>query len=191
MEEIAYLANVLVAGCSFQSRCFRAVEAADAVLATCNLGLENWPHRPSALPPGFLLRQDLVTVFRRGWSVLHERVCLHVARRLAETLSNLTCDDDEVQDQLAELSRRLKAQVDAGTPWRERDNLDVIAILDQSSWATLLGLVDECPVLPRAAEKPADGSRPLRVASGFEFISANSQIARVHDFVESLPERLL
>ena len=193
-EELAYLANVLVAGCSFESRRLRAVEAADAVLAVCNLGLENW-RRPGAaaaepsLPPEFLLRQDLVTVFRRGWSVLHERVCLYVAGRLVEVLSDLECDDGEVQDQLRDLSHRMKAQVDAGTPWRERDNLDVIAVLDQPSWATLLGLVDECPVVPKRVIAPA-GRRPLRLTSECEFISENTQLAWVREFVESLPARL-
>ena len=43
--EIAYLANVLVAGCAFRSRRFTKAEAAEAVLATCNLGLENRPPR--------------------------------------------------------------------------------------------------------------------------------------------------
>jgi hypothetical protein len=193
-EELAYLANVLMAGCSFASRRFRAVEAADAALAACNLGLENWQGfgagatRPG-LPPGFLVREDLVTVFRTGWSVLHEKVCLYVATRLVEILSGLTCDDDELQDQITDLSRRMKTQVEAGTPWRERDNLDVIAVLDQPSWAILLGLVDECPVVPKQAETPPH-KRPLRVAAEFEFISENRQITWVREFVESLPAKL-
>lgn len=193
-EELAYLANVLVAGCSFDSRRFRAVEAADAVLAVCNLGLENWrlpgatTTRPG-LPPGFLVRQDLVSVFRTGWSVLYEEVSVYVAKRLVNILSDLKCDDDEVQEQLTDLSRRMKAQLAAGTPWRERDNLDVLAILDQPSWATLLRLVDECPVVPRLAETPP-ATPPLRVTSEFEFISENAQITWVREFVESLPARL-
>jgi hypothetical protein len=193
-EELAYLSNVLIAGCSFASRRFRAVEAADAVLATCNLGLENWPRPGSTspdLPPSFLLGQDLVAVFRTGWSVLYEDVGLYVPERLVEILSELRCDDDLVQDQLGDLSRVLKAQVKAGTPWRARDELDVLAILDQPSWATLLGLVDECPVVPKVAPRPADGRPPLRVASEFEFISENRQITWVRDFLRSLPRTLV
>ena len=186
-EELAYLANVLIAGCSFASRRFRAVEAADAVLATCNLGLQNWPaDRPAA----FLMDQDLVTVFRRGWSVLYEEVGLCVARRLVKILSELRCDDDELEDQLGDLRRALTAQVKAGTPWRARDELDVIAILDPPSWQTLLGLVDECPVVPKV-ETTAGGRPPLRVSSEFEFISENRQIDWVRDFLRALPERLL
>ena len=43
--ELAYLANVIAAGASIQSRPVRTEEATDAVMAICNLGLENWPAR--------------------------------------------------------------------------------------------------------------------------------------------------
>src|SRR2546426_10140002 len=43
-EELAYLANTLIAGCSIQARVFTPQEASDAAAAFCNLGLENWPH---------------------------------------------------------------------------------------------------------------------------------------------------
>ena len=46
-EELAYLANTIMAGCSIQARPFTAHEASDAAAAVCNLGLENWP--PSGL----------------------------------------------------------------------------------------------------------------------------------------------
>jgi hypothetical protein len=190
-EELAYLANVLVAGCSFQSRRFRADEAADAALAVCNLGLENWAHAtlPPTLPPDFLLRQDLVAVFRTGWHILYEDVCLFVANRLVEALSDLRCDDRDIQKQIRDLFRRMKTQIAAGTPWRERENLDVIAILDQPSWAMLVNLLDEFPVVPRDActprEKPA-----LRVTMDFDFISENRQITWARNFAESLSETL-
>jgi hypothetical protein len=186
-EELAYLANVLVAGCSFQSRRFRAVEAADAVLAVCNLGLENWVH--PTLPPDFLLRQDLVTVFRTGWRILYEDVCLFAAKHLVEALSELRCDDRDIQNQITDLFRRMKTQAAAGTPWRERDNLNVIAILDPPSWAMLVNLVDECAVVPRNACTPSE-KPPLRVTTEFEFVSENCQIAWARDFAESLPALL-
>jgi hypothetical protein len=191
-EELAYLANVLVAGCSFQSRRFRADEAADAALAVCNLGLENWAHAavPAILSPDFLVRQNLVTVFRTGWRILYEDVCLFVANHLMEALADLRCDDRDIQRQIRDLFRRMKKQVAAGTPWLERENLDVIAILDLPSWTMLTNLLDEIPVVPRNActpsEKPA-----LRVTMDFDFISENRQIAWARDFAESLSEKLL
>jgi hypothetical protein len=180
--ELGYLANVLVAGCSFQSRRFRPVEAADAALAVCNFGLENWPPRwPEA--------RDLVTVFRVGWSVLQERVGLHVARELAQTVAHLKTRDAALRGELAALGRRIEAHLRTGRPWRVREGLDVVAILDAPSWATLRGLLDECPVVPRRVEGRA-GSRPRTVTNEFDFISENEQVAWVEDFVLSLPERL-
>ena len=54
MEELGYLANALMAGCSIQSRPFTAPEAWDAAIAVCNLGLENWP---TSLAPARRRRQ--------------------------------------------------------------------------------------------------------------------------------------
>ena len=119
---------------------------------------------------------DLVTVFRWGWSVLHERVGLHTARMLVEILSRLKSDNGGLYGHLAELRDGLRRQLDEGTPWRERDNLDALAALDLPTWSVLVGLVDQCPVVP---------GRP----SGLEFIAENRQVEWVHRFLRSLPER--
>jgi hypothetical protein len=116
-------------------------------------------------------------------------VCLHAARRLVEVLPRLSSGDDEVQRDLVALHRRLQYETRWRTPWRVRDHLDVLAILDPPSWSVLLGLIDECPVLPRAAAE-TKGSRPTRLATEIEFVSSNRQVAWVHDFAASLPERL-
>jgi hypothetical protein len=181
MEELGFVANVLVAGASFNGRRFQPPEAARAAAAACNLGLENWPRawlpvgRPRP-PADLLAHHDLVTVFRVGWRVLHERVGLYTARTLVEILSRLTRDEGGLHADLAELRDGLRKQVEAGTPWRERDNLDALAALDMPGWEVLVGLVDQCPVVPREA-------------GGFEFIGENRQLEWVHGFVGSLPGR--
>ena len=61
-EELAALANVLVAGCTIDARPFTPQEASDAVLATCTLGLECWPARWRDAAPvsdDVLLEHDL------------------------------------------------------------------------------------------------------------------------------------
>jgi hypothetical protein len=68
-EELAYLTNAILAGCSIQARAFTVQEASDAAAAVCNLGLENWPphwlEAPAHPMPGdFLVGHDLVTVFQ-------------------------------------------------------------------------------------------------------------------------------
>jgi hypothetical protein len=204
-QELAYLANTIVAGCSLQSRTFTAQEAADAAAAVCNLGLENWPvqWRPvtarrggsagearTALPDDFLVNHDLISVFQVGWTVLHDEVSQYAAAALIAVLAGLRCDDREIQAGLDSLRREMATHWQAGTPWHARNSLDVILTLDAPAWATLLGLIDECPVLHAAIGASRNARLRTIGISDFEFISENSQIASVREFMESLPEAL-
>ena len=204
-EELAYLANAIVAGCSIQGRTFTVQEGSDAAVATCNLGLENWPPhwipaearrrsspaRPEAgSPDDFLVHQDLIGVFQVGWTVLYERVCMTATERLIKVLTGLRWPDPETRHALADLRRHMKKHWQNGTPWRGRDELEVLALLDMPAWAALLGLIDECPVI-HGVIGGKRGQRTLTVsASAFEFISENRQIASIGDFLERLPEAL-
>jgi hypothetical protein len=183
VEELGFVANVLVAGASLRGRPFRPAEAARAAAAVCNLGLETWPR--ARLPGGrteppadLLVRHDLVTLFRVGWSVLHERVGLETARALVATLSRLVPGDGALHEPLAGLRNGLARALDAGAPWRELEGLDVLLALDPPSWSVLVGLLDRCPVVP--------GTTP----SGFEFIAESRQVGWVREFLRSLPDRL-
>ena len=178
-EELAYLANAIVAGCSIQARPFTVQEASDAAVAVCNLGLENWPAN--------WLQADLVTVFQIGWSVLYHDVCMYTAEQLIAVLKRLKCEDREIRSGLIALRVEMTKQWKAGEPWRARDALDVIETLDMPAWAALLGLIDGFPVM-HAGLGASRGARPLAVsATAFEFISENSQIAAVREFMLSLP----
>jgi hypothetical protein len=115
---------------------------------------------------------------------------MYTAERLIRVLTSLRCDDRETQTGLDALRVDMTRHWQAGEPWRARDALDVIAILDMPAWAALLGLIDECPVM-HAGIGASRGSRTLAVsASAFEFISENSQIASVREFMHSLPDTL-
>jgi hypothetical protein len=192
-QELAFLANTIMAGCSIQARPFAAQEASDAAVAVCNLGLENWrPHGTSSpgLPDDFLVGHDLVSVFQVGWTVLHDDVSMYAAERLIGVLTRLRCADRETRTGLNALRIAMTIHWRAGAPWLARGALDVIAILDMPAWAALLGLIDECPVI-HAGLGASTNSRTLAVSpSAFEFISENTQIATVRDFMQSLPEIL-
>ena len=115
---------------------------------------------------------------------------MYAAEQLIGVLRRLRCDDRETQAGLNALRIEMTKQWRAGAPWRARDALDVMAILDMPAWAALLGLIDECPVL-HAGIGVAQGSRARQVsATAFAFISENSQIASIHAFMRSLPETL-
>jgi hypothetical protein len=192
-EELTYVANTIMAGCSLQGRTFTAKEAGDAAVAVCNLGLQNWSRQGSSaesLPDDFLVNHDLLTVFQVGWTVLHKDVCTYTAERLLEILGGLRFGDHDLQIGIGALRRELSIGCRIGVPWRARDALDVIAILDMPAWAALLGLIDKCPVLHAALSASRNPRARSVNASGFEFISQNSQIGFIREFMQSLPETL-
>jgi hypothetical protein len=176
-QELAYLANVVMAGCSVQGRRFVEREAGDAVLATCNLGLENWP----ALWPD----RDLLTAFQVGWTILRRDACIYAAKRVVEILTGLDCADRDTFLALDRLRRDLVRHLAQGEPWRARGSLEVILTFDAPAWAGLVGLISECPVLHAALDA---GNRQSRTISptDFTFIARNHDVATVRRFLDDL-----
>jgi hypothetical protein len=205
-RELAFLANALLAGSSVQSRPFTPQEASDAAACICNLGLDCWPARwsgaPSpgassprerdpAMPPNaFLVAHDLVTAFEVGWSVLHQDVSLFVADQLVSTLADLHCVDADTRRGLRALRRQLEKQREAGTPWLARDAADVLAMLDMTVWISVLGLLDECPILTAALTAVLERRTTLVSSTAFEFISTTAQIGDIRLFMRTLPRVL-
>lgn len=206
-RELGFLANTLLAGSSLQSRPFTPREASDAARCICNLGLECWPARwpgapsshgaPSprarntAMPPdAFLVDHDLVAVFEVGWSVLFQDVSLFVADELISTLADLHAVDADTRRELGALRRTLAKQREAGTPWLARDAADVLAMLDTTAWISVVGLLDECPILPAALTAVLERRTQPVSPIAFEFISTPAQIGDVRLFMRALPDVL-
>ena len=129
-------------------------------------------------------------MFQVGWTVLHHDVSIYAAEQLVAVLADLQCSDRDIQAGLNALRIEMTRHCRDDAPWRARDALDVVAILDMLAWAALLGLIDECPTIH--AGIGASRNSHMRAVSGsaFEFISENSQIASVRDFMRSLPNML-
>ena len=191
-RELAFLANMLLAGTSVQSRPFTPTEASDAAACICNLGLECWP--PSLgvgePPDALLVAHDLVMVFEAGWSMLYRDVSVFVADQLASTLADLPCADADTRHGLHALRRKLVRQREAGTPWLARDAADVLAMLDMTSWISVVGLLDECPILPAALTAVLEGRTTSVSPAAFDFISTTAQIGDIRLFMRKLPGRL-
>ena len=184
--ELAYLTNVLMAGCSIQSRPFTAKEASEAAVAVCNLGLAR------SAPPqdDYLLGHDLIGVFQIGWTALHEEAGMYAAKTLIDVVGRLRCADEEVQGALEELRIEMMRQVQAGTPWRAEPSLDVIAILDQPAWVALVALIAECPVIHGALTASLERGTRAIDPHAFVFIAGNADVAKVRDFMGALPRLL-
>ena len=205
-RELAFLANTLLSGSSVQSRPFTPQEASDAAACICNLGLECWPAEwpgatqhaassprelDSAMPPdAFLVDHDLVTAFEVGWSLLYQDVSLFVADQLTSTLADLQCVDADTRRGLRALQRKLAQQRKAGTPWLARDAAEVLATLDVTAWISVLGLLDECPVVPAALTAILERRKTSVSPTEFEFISTTAQIGDVRLFMRTLPDVL-
>jgi hypothetical protein len=101
----------------------------------------------------------------------------------------LRTTDREVKVGLHALRFDLARHWRAGVPWRARDAMDVILLLDQPAWAALLGLIDEFPVM-HAAIRAARSSTSAIDPHAFEFISEHRQIQAIQTFIQELPERL-
>jgi hypothetical protein len=100
LEELAYLANVLLSGASLHGRRFRGVEAATTSIAVCNLGLEHVIgtlalHHTGSLDPSTPLAaleavaaHSAPQLFRVGWHLLQRPAALPARyRELVTSLS--------------------------------------------------------------------------------------------------------
>ena len=137
-----------------------------------------------------LIDHDLVTAFEVGWSVLHQDVSLFAAEQLISTLDGLHCVDRDIQRGFVVLRRTLVKHRDAGTPWLARDAAEILAMLDTTAWISVLGLLDECPVLPAALTAVLEGRTTTVSPTEFDFISTAAQIGDVRIFMRKLPDVL-
>jgi hypothetical protein len=114
---------------------------------------------------------------------------MYAAKRLIAVITDIQCSDRDIEVGLRGLKRTLKQSVRDASPWRARDALDVIMTLDAPSWAALVALTGECPVLHAAVMASNRLSRSVS-PTDYEFISQRSQITVVRHFMDSLATRL-
>jgi hypothetical protein len=134
---------------------------------------------------------DLVRAFERGWAVLHEQVSMFVAEQLIATLASTHSYDQQIQDDLQALRRDLERHCRNGTPSKAGESLEVLAILDQPIWISLLGVLSECPVVPAALSATVERRTGAISPTAFEFISTSRQVRQVHAFMHRLGELLV
>jgi hypothetical protein len=170
LAEITYLANVLMAGCPLHGRRFRPVEAAEAAMATCQLGAEyltglslaDADDGDLANLTELLADTDMVRLFNCGWRILHERVGIPTARCLAEVMRRVkdTLHSTRRRRDLAEKLLSLDKKIKASQPWLFVQEIDdLLGELDNDVLAQLSDLLSEYPVLPSALQRPEDNAR--------------------------------
>ncbi|RKH78224.1 hypothetical protein D7Y21_36080 [Corallococcus sp. AB045] len=194
LRELGYLANVLISGCVYAGRAFRPLEAADAAVAVCNLGMERLLRDAAGDRPGvptvddaagLLERQELVKLFQVGWSLLHRDVQMFTARTLQETLARMGegLRDVRKSKELTRMAATLKADVNAGKPCQSRSRLEGLGnVLDRQVILAVKGLLSEYPYLTRAI---SGGSKEMDKGDS-RFIFTQQQIQAVQAFVQGI-----
>ena len=119
--------------------------------------------------------------------MLYRDVTLFVSDQLLAMLPALQNVDADSRLELLRLQRALARHHDAGTPWLARNAADAIATLDMTAWISVLGLLDECPILPAALHAILEGSTTPVDPGAFEFIATTAQIADIRIFMRMLP----
>lgn len=110
LEQLAYLANVLLAGCAYRGRSLRAVEAARLAMAVCEVGLARLApatagkRNADARARTEWARAGAVKVFRVGWHELHAELAAEPDRTWDQILDRLL-GSESVEGSTSSMSR--------------------------------------------------------------------------------------
>jgi hypothetical protein len=188
MRELGYLANVLLAGVGSRGGRLRPLDAAEAAVATCSLGLEraladldDHPGRaggrgPDERPAQQLARLSCDVLFRVGWRLLLDEVALPAAAAIDRVATRLCRDVSEADERAAleRLALAARTAVKEGRPASLATRLDRLAgAVEEAPLALLAALSDDIPAL-------------CRPGSPLERIASVAQLRRARSFLDAL-----
>jgi hypothetical protein len=190
IRELGYLANTLLAGAGARGARLRPLDAAQATLATCSLGLERAlvdshddparkrePARPETSAAKQMERLSCDVLFRIGWRLLYDEVSRPAAaavERVAIRLARAT-DAPRERASLERVAATARTALNEGRPASFGAQLDVLAdALGDEQLALLVSLSDDLPAL-----LSPDGTT-------FERIASITQLRRARTFLEAL-----
>lgn len=136
MEELAYLANVLVAGSSSRGQRYRPALAMQSALCTVNLGLEL--ASGGGAPASALRSFGADGLFRVAFAALRREVVVPAGRVAAQCLA--------AHDPAA--AAAVRHATEAEMPWTARAEVEALLTAREAAEVEALqGLVDPCPAL--------------------------------------------
>lgn len=172
MEELSYLANVLVSGLTLEGKKLRPVEALQLAVSLTNLGLElalkaqqtaSGSANPSDVGRSgagagmrevaeLLSHRTADALFRLAWQTLFLKVQMPAAEKLERMLAHSleTLPDGNLM--LAQALRRahyvVKQSRQKQRPWEALDTLRDLTLFETppEAFSALLGLLEECPL---------------------------------------------
>lgn len=197
LDEIVYLANLLVAGSSLEGGIFTDAEAAKAVHATCNLGLEYcifeepWDDEEAMLA-GFLEAEPgLVKAFRIGYHLIcqlpHKAIVTLVRELTGVRAQRELRPHPWIAEQVAKsiADANLQGEVDEDMLEGVRDIFDNLSLVfDHSTCQRLRILCDAFPCYPRSLEPDAKPS--VRVDTRRRYVATPADLRAILEYLDRL-----
>ena len=175
LSELIYLSNVLIAGTTVNGRRFDDTQAAQAVLATCNVGMSYLEE----MGDDQSVRDGLVRLFRIGWSIL-QQIPSHVTGQLVATLrsTDVTTRLFDRKWILSEVDATLDELVDHVSKARfgeAKTNLAFISlVIEQETCEALQLLISDYPRYPLGQQT--------------RYIASMDDITNINNFLDSLAD---
>lgn len=155
MEELIYLSNLLMAGCTYQNRAFHQIEAAQAVFSLSNLGLDYWltnNGKSKAYKEDWLKEKSIVTFFRTGMSLSHQTAML-TAKVVCQYINKLpesgqgVKGEKWIKKELLKIKTDLEKGINLNRPWLAAEHLILLeTIMEAGQVAVIMGLISEFPL---------------------------------------------
>ena len=186
LAEGAYLSNILISGTTLDGKHFSEPEAAAAVAATCNLGLDYLNETKAGLDNA----AGLVRLFRVGWH-LAQSLPLDIARRLGKLCQSVDASASLRGWMLAEISELLNAEkfledVHQGNFADTRETVDMLQLLVSPSHAAeLSALINDTPRILSSPSADADS-----VSTELRFIETLDDLDQVDKLVSGVERDL-
>jgi hypothetical protein len=190
-DELAYLGNALVAGCTVANRPFRPYEAIIAAAATCNIGLERLTAKPAkngdaATATRLVADHGADSLFRVGFALLHRDIVLSAAavviKRLEDAIDVTPSDAERGRlITVLEFAGKLMA---AGKPWHILPHLDAFPeLFPDPEDRALRHLLGECPLL--AGTLMGRAPERYRVGKDRRFLLDLDDVAAAKTFLDA------
>ncbi len=195
-NEVLYLSNILMSGTGVQGGRFTDEEAAKAVLATCNLGLEclldSAPEDEVELLGECLMDEPgLIRVFQIGYKKISEipqRAVTGIiqaltGRRLERRIQSQPWIRDQISEQFGR--SKLHEPVDEATFSHMQKMIRLLSqICDPQSCQVLIPLVDSFPAFPTYLDPMHKAD--IHVVKSKRYYQTPSEIDQVDRFLNSL-----
>lgn len=190
LDEIAFLCNVILSGCSISGRAIRPYEAVLATASTCNLGLERLAAEGGVeadiVSFSEILMQDGADgAFRLGASVLHHEVARKTVQAVLDRLRETESSIQAERELISQAIKAGDASLNENKPWKFGKSLwDLHELFDWSQIETLNALIGEIPLMTGGVAGQDSG--PYRVDDRLIFISQEADLNRIAAYLSSI-----